>query len=352
MNKEIEYLKKYLKDKDMETAIKELESGIPVQYIVGNVDFYGNTFKVNKNTLIPRFETELLVEKTIKYINKYFNNEIKILDIGTGSGCIAITLNKLLDNSGVTAVDISKDALDVARENNKINNTDVNFIESDVFSNINDKYDVIISNPPYISYDEDIMDVVYNNEPHMALYADDNGLYFYDKILRECRKYLNDRFLIAFEIGYKQGNDILNIINKYFDTYPGVRDYMDKEIETAKKNGYVKTIMNRKRVIDELKSTNYMIRNMGERMALNTPVQGSASDILKKAMIEIDEIFEKENIKSKMLLQVHDELIFNVYDDEIDKVKEIVYNTMTNVFDLKVPLDVDIELGNNWYEAK
>lgn len=141
-------------------------------------------------------------------------------------------------------------------------------------------------------------------------------------------------------------------INKYFDTYPGVRDYMDKEIETAKKNGYVKTIMNRKRVIDELKSTNYMIRNMGERMALNTPVQGSASDILKKAMIEIDEMFEKENIKSKMLLQVHDELIFNVYDDEIDKVKEIVYNTMTNVFDLKVPLDVDIELGNNWYEAK
>lgn len=217
MNKEIEYLKKYLKDKDMETAIKELESGIPVQYIVGNVDFYGNTFKVNKNTLIPRFETELLVEKTIKYINKYFNNEIKILDIGTGSGCIAITLNKLLDNSMVTAVDISKDALDVARENNKINNTDVNFIESDVFSNINDKYDVIISNPPYISYDEDIMDVVYNNEPHIALYADDNGLYFYDKILNECRKYLNDRFLIAFEIGYKQGNDILNIINKYFD---------------------------------------------------------------------------------------------------------------------------------------
>ena len=216
MNKEIEYLKKYLKDKDMETAIKELESGIPVQYIVGNVDFYGNTFKVNKNTLIPRFETELLVEKTIKYINKYFNNEIKILDIGTGSGCIAITLNKLLDNSRVTAVDISKDALDVARENNKINNTDVNFIESDVFSNINDKYDVIISNPPYISYDEDIMDLVYNNEPHMALYADDNGLYFYDKILRECRKYLNDRFLIAFEIGYKQGNDIINIINKFF----------------------------------------------------------------------------------------------------------------------------------------
>lgn len=141
-------------------------------------------------------------------------------------------------------------------------------------------------------------------------------------------------------------------INKYFETYPGVKDYMDKEIDEAKKNGYVKTIMNRKRVIEELKSSNYMVRSMGERMALNTPVQGSASDILKKAMVEINNIFEKENIKSKMLLQVHDELIFNVYNDEIHKVKDIVYNTMTKVFELKVPLDVDIELGNNWYEAK
>ena len=141
-------------------------------------------------------------------------------------------------------------------------------------------------------------------------------------------------------------------INKYFETYPGVKDYMDKEIDEAKRNGYVKTIMNRKRVIEELKSSNYMVRSMGERMALNTPVQGSASDILKKAMVEISDIFEKENIKSKMLLQVHDELIFNVYNDEIDKVKDIVYNTMTKVFELKVPLDVDIELGNNWYESK
>lgn len=141
-------------------------------------------------------------------------------------------------------------------------------------------------------------------------------------------------------------------INKYFETYPGVKDYMDKEINEAKRTGYVKTIMNRKRVIEELKSSNYKVRSMGERMALNTPVQGSASDILKKAMVEINNIFEKENIKSKMLLQVHDELIFNVYNDEIDKVKDIVYNTMTKVFELKVPLDVDIELGNNWYEAK
>ena len=232
MKNDIEYLKKYLKDKDLDTAIKELEEGRPVQYIVGNTNFYGYEFKVNKNTLIPRFETELLVEKTCNYIKKYFdNNKIKILDIGTGSGCIAITLNKLLDNSFVTGVDISKEALEVAKENNKINNANVNFLESDVFSNISGKYDVIISNPPYISYDDnEIMDVVKNNEPHLALYAPDNGLYFYDKIIGESKKYLNDRFIMAFEIGYKQGTDIVDIINKYYDNIniSVEKDYSEK----------------------------------------------------------------------------------------------------------------------------
>ena len=141
-------------------------------------------------------------------------------------------------------------------------------------------------------------------------------------------------------------------INKYFDAYPGVKDYMNREIDTAIKNGYVKTIMNRKRVINELKSSNHMVRSMGERMALNTPVQGSAADILKKAMVEIYSIFKEKKLKSKMLLQVHDELIFNVCNDEIDIVKDIVYNTMVNVIKLSVPLDVDVETGNNWYEAK
>ena len=146
--------------------------------------------------------------------------------------------------------------------------------------------------------------------------------------------------------------DAKDFINKYFETYPGVRDYMNNEIEEAKSNGYVKTIMNRKRIIEELKSSNYAVRSMGERMALNTPIQGSASDILKKAMVDISRIFKENDIKSKMLLQVHDELIFNVYKDEIDTVREIVYNTMNDSYKLLVPLDVDIEIGNNWYEAK
>ena len=232
MKEKIEYLRKYLKDKDLDTALKELESGIPVQYIVGNTNFYGYDFKVNRNTLIPRFETELLVEKAYNYIKKYFNKDkVKILDIGTGSGCIAITLNKLLDDSDVTGVDISSEALEVAKENNISNNANVKFIESDLFSNVNEKYDVIISNPPYISYDEEIMNIVWNNEPHLALYAPDNGLYFYDKIIKDSSKYLNDKFIMAFEIGYKQGEDIVKIVNKYYkDTNISVeKDYSGRD---------------------------------------------------------------------------------------------------------------------------
>ena len=212
-----DYLKKYLDSDKLDSGIKLLKQGISPQYIIGNVSFYGNIINVNKNVLIPRFETELLVEKTIKYCRKMFNDsKINILDIGTGSGCISITLKKELD-CNVVGVDISNDALEVARENALINEVNINFICSDVFSNVNDKFDVIISNPPYISYDEEIEDIVKNNEPYLALYAEDNGLYFYDKILRECNNYLNDKFLIAFEIGYKQGEDIKNLAYKYLD---------------------------------------------------------------------------------------------------------------------------------------
>ena len=212
-----DYLKKYLDSDKLEDGIELLKQGISPQYIVGNVCFYGNIINVNKNVLISRFETELLVEKTIKYYRKMFNDsKINILDIGTGSGCISITLKKELD-CNVVGVDISNDALEVAGENALINEVNINFICSDIFSNVNDKFDVIISNPPYISYEEEIEDIVRNNEPHLALYADDNGMYFYDKILRECSNYLNDKFLIAFEIGYKQGEDIKNLAYKYLD---------------------------------------------------------------------------------------------------------------------------------------
>ena len=141
-------------------------------------------------------------------------------------------------------------------------------------------------------------------------------------------------------------------IDDYLETYPGIRDFQAKEIADAYANGYVRTLMNRKRVIEELKNKNYMIRSYGERMALNTPIQGTAADILKKAMVEIYREFNKRNLKSKMLIQVHDELVFNVLDTELDEVSEIVRDIMENTFKIDVPLKVDIEIGNNWYEAK
>ena len=147
-------------------------------------------------------------------------------------------------------------------------------------------------------------------------------------------------------------NDAKDFIDKYMEKFHGIKEYMKKEVEDAKKLGYVKTIMNRKRLIDEIKSTNYMIRMQGERMALNTPIQGSGSDILKKAMIDIDTEFKNKNIKSKMLLQIHDELVFEVKEEEIELVKEIVKEKMENAFKLSVPLIVDINLGKDLYEAK
>ena len=146
--------------------------------------------------------------------------------------------------------------------------------------------------------------------------------------------------------------DAKNFIDAYFQTFPGIKTYMDKAIQEAHEVGYVKTIMGRKRVIDELNNSNYMIRSMGERMALNTPIQGSSADILKKAMIEIDQKFEEFNLKSKMLLQIHDELVFNVYETELDEVKKIVQEVMENTVQLTVPLKVELNLGKNLYEAK
>ena len=167
---DIEYLKKYLKPEDFESGLKRLENKEPIQYIIGNVEFYGYKINVNKNVLIPRFETELLVEKTINYIKKYYNKKIDIIDLGTGSGCIAITLKKEID-CNMDALDISKKALEVAKNNAKLNDVEINFINKDMLTPLDKKYDVIISNPPYISYDEEIMDIVKNNEPNIALYA-------------------------------------------------------------------------------------------------------------------------------------------------------------------------------------
>ena len=213
---DIKYLEKYIENKDeLKNAYIRLKNGEAVQYIVGNVDFYDYNFIVNKNVLIPRFETEELVSYTIDYANKYFEKPT-IIDIGTGSGCIAITLQKKL-NTTVYATDISKSAINVAKENAKKNNSKVNFINCNMFDDFNEKVDILISNPPYIAIDDkEIMDIVKNNEPHKALFAPNNGLYFYEKILKDANRILNKKSIIAFEIGYKQANDIKTYARKYF----------------------------------------------------------------------------------------------------------------------------------------
>lgn len=147
-------------------------------------------------------------------------------------------------------------------------------------------------------------------------------------------------------------NKAKKFIEEYLKTYPRISEYMEEVIKDAHEKGYVKTIMNRKRTIDELNNKNYMIRSSGERMALNTPIQGSSADILKKAMIEIYDEFNKRNLKSKMIIQVHDELVFDVLKSEEEEVTKIVKNIMENTYKLDVPLVVDINKGTDWYDAK
>ncbi len=189
----------------------------PIQYVIGNVNFYGNIYEVNKNVLIPRFETEELVENTLYYINNYFNPyDLSIIDLGTGSGCIGITLKKKLPSSDVTLVDISPKALEVARKNATNLDANVNIIENDMLNGLEDKYNIIISNPPYIKTNEEIEDIVKENEPHLALYGGIDGLDYYKQILESAKERVKDYYLIAFEIGDTLKNDVINIARLNF----------------------------------------------------------------------------------------------------------------------------------------
>lgn len=147
-------------------------------------------------------------------------------------------------------------------------------------------------------------------------------------------------------------NEAKMFMDKYLETFPGIKKYMDESKKHAKELGYVETITGRKRIIDELFNKNVMIRRSGERIALNSPIQGSSADIIKMAMISINKKFKEHNIKSKMLLQIHDELVFDILKNEKEVVENIVVSTMENIVKLSVPLKVDVSYGKNWYEAK
>ena len=208
---EEELVEKY---KSMVEALKE---GKPLQYVLGKVNFYGNTFIINHNVLIPRFETEELVENTIEYCKKYFQEPIDIVDLGCGSGVIGLTLEKKLSTNSVDLIDISKEALEVTNKNCGNLNSKANIIQNDFLENIDKKYDLIISNPPYIRNNEEIEQIVKDNEPHLALYAGEDGLDCYRKILRNIKKNLKEKAIIAFEIGFEQTTQIKEIVKQNLD---------------------------------------------------------------------------------------------------------------------------------------
>ena len=212
LDKEIEDSTVY----EYKRRVDELREGRPIQYIIGNVNFFGNKLIVDERVLIPRFETEQLVEETIKRIkDKFGNKELSIIDLGTGSGAIGLTLKKELPNSKVDLLDISTDALDVAKTNAINLGLEVNIIHNDMLDNIDDKYDVIISNPPYIRNDEEIEDIVRDNEPRIALFGGIDGLDYYRKILKDISKNIKEEYLIAFEIGDLQKEGVTSIAKEY-----------------------------------------------------------------------------------------------------------------------------------------
>ena len=212
---DIDYnLLKSIYPNNMDEILSKLKSNYPVQYLIGYVDFYGYKINVDNRVLIPRFETEGLVNETIKLIKENINNP-KIIDIGTGSGCIAITLSKEL-NIKVDAIDISKPALDLATENAILNTANINFYQKDIKNcTFDSQYNVIISNPPYVKENSEV-DPKTKFEPQNALFAKDNGLEFYEAILKQSLNILEKRNLIAFEIGYDEAESIKTLAKKYY----------------------------------------------------------------------------------------------------------------------------------------
>ncbi|MCF2873841.1 MULTISPECIES: peptide chain release factor N(5)-glutamine methyltransferase [unclassified Tenacibaculum] len=237
------------KETVLNNALERLLNEEPIQYIIGHTEFFGLLFKVNNHTLIPRPETEELVEWIIQEVNsmrKEFDSDKKlsILDIGTGSGCIPISLKKNLSNVDVTSIDISEKALETAKQNAKLNQVDIEFIEKDILNtnSLPKQYDIIVSNPPYIRNLEkvEIKNNVLQNEPHLALFVDDdNPLVFYEKIADLAKIHLTDNGLLFFEINQYLGQETLKMLeDKKFTTNELRKDIFnnDRMIKISKKN--------------------------------------------------------------------------------------------------------------------
>ena len=202
-------------EEDLKEILQELKKGKPYQQILGHTEFYGNRFFVDENVLIPRPETEELLEITIQRLKNLKIKNLKILDVGTGSGIIPITLKKHFPDAEVSAMDISEKALEIAQKNADFHKTKINFIQADYLNtNLTVNYDVIISNPPYIGIDEnaEIEESVKGFEPNIALFSPtSDALIFYRKIAKDCENHLNENGLFFLEINQKLGNETLEL---------------------------------------------------------------------------------------------------------------------------------------------
>lgn len=206
---------KEVKNEDADTFMKlanRRASGEPVQYIIGSAPFYGLEFIVNPSVLIPRFDTEVLVEEVLKAVKE----DDKILDLCTGSGCIAVSIKKYKPSAQVYASDISMDAIKIAKGNAEANDTDITFIHSDLLDNVGDGYDIIVSNPPYIktAVIEGLDDIVKKHEPYIALNGGTDGLDYYWRIVADSRTHLKQGGRLMMEIGYDQGEELKELLKE------------------------------------------------------------------------------------------------------------------------------------------
>ena len=219
---------------NLEEVIAKIDEGYPIAYLIGDVSFYGYPFKVNENVLIPRFETETLIEKTIKLIKSLNLENSNLIDLGTGSGVIAITLKKEIPSLNITAIDKSKEALKVAIENSKLNNVNVDFQNQDIFNyELPENISIVISNPPYIEEDSNYnQNVLY--EPKEAIFVSNiNPLTYYEQILKIAKEQITKKHLIAFEIDEDHKEDMHKLCKKYFPS-----DNIVIEKDLAGKNRY------------------------------------------------------------------------------------------------------------------
>ena len=217
----------------IETAMNKRLKHIPVGYIFGKTEFFGRNFYVDENTLIPRIDTEILIETVLPYINnlKQEKNDISILDIGTGSGIIAITIQKET-SLNVTAVDISENALKIAKKNAENLDAKIEFIYSNLFENLkNRQFDFIVSNPPYIktAVIDELEPEVKGNEPILALDGGIDGLKFYKEIISNSKNYLKLNGMLFFEIGYDQANEVKELLQKDFEEITIKKDYSNND---------------------------------------------------------------------------------------------------------------------------